>query len=59
MDKIWFENNNGRLEVDANKRFQMTKGSNYVRLKLTQDQIEKLIKFLQNVNTKGEIDEGF
>lgn len=50
MDKIWFENNNGKLEVNNEGRFEMVKGSDFVSLRLKPDQIEKLIKFLQNVN---------
>jgi hypothetical protein len=49
MDKIWFETANTRLEVDKNKRFQMSKNSEFVSMKLDSIQLDKLIEFLQNI----------
>lgn len=53
MDKIWFETHNGKLEIDISGRFQMTKGSEYVSLKLKPDQIDKIVKFLLNIRQDG------
>lgn len=52
MDKIWFERINNRdnvkFEIDKTGRFKISRGTNYASIKLNQNNIDRLILFLQN-----------
>lgn len=51
MDKIWFERpnirDNVKFEIDRTGRFELMQGKNYASIRLNYNEIEKLIKFLQ------------